>query len=1111
MTIEELVVKITGDSTSLQTAMEQGADSMDALSNSSRLLSGLLGAAGVAGAIKVAYDAAQKMVEAFRGDEIALLKYNAALQASNSISADGKEILDKFVPVFASMSGISVANTQSIVAMLSAYGRTDAQIQTMMNTALGMSNVLGGDVNDALMKLNMTLSGNIGRLGQQIPALRDLTAEQLKNGEGVKLLSEKYEQFAGTLTHSTDVSIKNYENAYSDMMSAMGRSIATTLQPVRDAITQIMRGIADDAPRAKTALVELAIAFGTILAAVAPVVAAIGAVAGVVLGLTNQYLKNAEAQKKAFADNISAITQQSDALETLRLKSYQVTQDRLAAEKKANDDRVAAEKKAVEDSVAAQIKGRKDAEKAYSDSLAQIDTKVKLGVMTEQEAADAKYQANQKLINDLIALGYTGAKESNDIGDKTLRAAIDRNQQLLNNTTEMKDKILQGNYEIYLQQLDVEAWEKAYLERMRQRKESQIAIEKHYVNKRLEATEQVHVKEEATEKAIDDAVFYGASGRAQIEEQLAQNRIKTTQNAAQAIINITARGAQDASDNYNQSIQDSADTALKIQTNYVNRRLKATEQVSEKEEKDYWKLVQAEDYGASGRAQIAEQLAQNKIKTAKNSEQAISNIEAREAQARIDKANQAEQDATESALKVQKSYIDRRLNATEAVSIKEEADEQKITYAVMDGASSRTQLAEQAAQRRIQTEQRTLAANQNLIQRQVQAEAEAEADRQRIAQASQDKITQHYVRSVQDRVKARDDAEVKEGEAADDRVNQELQRQISLEKITNHYVTTRLAKTEEVSQKEEKQESDLAKTKQSYWDSYSNYIAQKNKEIADAEAAANKKREEDYKKLMANIQSAAQIGVQYGLDTLKTFSDFTAASAKQQTDAIDAALKAQLAAYEQEKQAALEAAGVADETTLETLQKKLDAAKQSGDAEAIAAAEAALKKEQILEDYNAKEAEATKKAEYDKAVIKYKADLVQHAVNVAQAIAQGALAVIQAFAQLGPIAGAIAAVIVGASVAAQIAVMNANKPQPPAAFALGGVAQGGLALVGEQGPELISTPVGARIYTTNETQNILNKNGRYEFHFHSPIALTPAEMKRQFQLTARKLAFQGAL
>lgn len=88
---------------------------------------------------------------------------------------------------------------------------------------------------------------------------------------------------------------------------------------------------------------------------------------------------------------------------------------------------------------------------------------------------------------------------------------------------------------------------------------------------------------------------------------------------------------------------------------------------------------------------------------------------------------------------------------------------------------------------------------------------------------------------------------------------------------------------------------------------------------------------------------------------------------------------------------------------------QLDAQKEK---ELAAAGDNAEKRAAIEEEYEAKKLDTQKKY----------AD-VEMGINIATALAQGALAVIQAWAQLGPIAGSIFAAIVAATTAAQIAVM----------------------------------------------------------------------------------------
>jgi len=48
--------------------------------------------------------------------------------------------------------------------------------------------------------------------------------------------------------------------------------------------------------------------------------------------------------------------------------------------------------------------------------------------------------------------------------------------------------------------------------------------------------------------------------------------------------------------------------------------------------------------------------------------------------------------------------------------------------------------------------------------------------------------------------------------------------------------------------------------------------------------------------------------------------------------------------------------------------------------------------------------------------------------------------------------------------------------QPMPAFARGGVSTGGMALVGEQGPELVNLPSGSRVFSNSESQNMMGIN-----------------------------------
>lgn len=111
----------------------------------------------------------------------------------------------------------------------------------------------------------------------------------------------------------------------------------------------------------------------------------------------------------------------------------------------------------------------------------------------------------------------------------------------------------------------------------------------------------------------------------------------------------------------------------------------------------------------------------------------------------------------------------------------------------------------------------------------------------------------------------------------------------------------------------------------------------------------------------------------------------------------------------QATQMMLDAMGQAVSSAKDAELATLDAQMQ---AELAAAGDNADKRAEIEAKYEAKKLDVQKKY----------AD-VELGINIAQALAQGALAVIQTWAQLGPIAGSIMAAVVAATTAAQIAVM----------------------------------------------------------------------------------------
>lgn len=83
--------------------------------------------------------------------------------------------------------------------------------------------------------------------------------------------------------------------------------------------------------------------------------------------------------------------------------------------------------------------------------------------------------------------------------------------------------------------------------------------------------------------------------------------------------------------------------------------------------------------------------------------------------------------------------------------------------------------------------------------------------------------------------------------------------------------------------------------------------------------------------------------------------------------------------------------------------------------------------QRLREEYADKKAELDYQSEVKKLEIEKKAADVQFAINIATATAQAALAIVQCYAQLGPLGGSIAAAVVGGITAVQIYAMKKQR------------------------------------------------------------------------------------
>lgn len=227
-------------------------------------------------------------------------------------------------------------------AFLASLGLTEKQINDTIEAAAQLSSATGMTLDSAVKNLAKTYGGLSGELGESIPKLKELTVEQMKNGEAVKFILENYKGFAESAAETGLGPLQQLKNSIGDV----GEEIGKVLMPMVQAVTNVLKDFAGWLqglpPTVKTVTVvigglaaslgPLSIGLGSIIkmlpavkAGLAALTGPLGAIAAMVSIIYLAY-SDVQGQIKSLAD--------SDSLEGLerRLEANRAKQQKIVDE-----------------------------------------------------------------------------------------------------------------------------------------------------------------------------------------------------------------------------------------------------------------------------------------------------------------------------------------------------------------------------------------------------------------------------------------------------------------------------------------------------------------------------------------------------------------------------------------------------------------------------------------------------------------------------------------------------------------------------------------------------------------------------------------------------------
>lgn len=166
--------------------------------------------------------------------------------SQNNPYLDGQSVknLKAYASQLQSVSTFGDEELLPFMAQLASSGRTEQEIMDIMAASINVAASGTMSLESAVRNLNKTYGGLSGELGESIPQIKNLTTEQLKNGEAVKVIAGQYKGMAESVAQSTGSS-QRLANTWGDFKEALGRNLAPAVDNVKNSAQTLLTNVVD--------------------------------------------------------------------------------------------------------------------------------------------------------------------------------------------------------------------------------------------------------------------------------------------------------------------------------------------------------------------------------------------------------------------------------------------------------------------------------------------------------------------------------------------------------------------------------------------------------------------------------------------------------------------------------------------------------------------------------------------------------------------------------------------------------------------------------------------------------------------------------------------------
>lgn len=213
-------------------------------------------------------------IAAMAGVSVAAANTQLQAEAKLLTALQGRsDVQQRLIAQAAELQSRSTLGDEAIIeqqAYLAALGLSEQQIGATIEAAAQLSAALNMDLGSAVKNLGKTFGGMTGELGESIPALKNLTKEQLQAGEAVNYVNQNYRGFAEAAAAVGTGPLTQLKNIIGDIAESFGVILLPTVQKIANKLKEMATAFQNLSPQIQKTIVVVA----AIAAAIGPAIVA---------------------------------------------------------------------------------------------------------------------------------------------------------------------------------------------------------------------------------------------------------------------------------------------------------------------------------------------------------------------------------------------------------------------------------------------------------------------------------------------------------------------------------------------------------------------------------------------------------------------------------------------------------------------------------------------------------------------------------------------------------------------------------------------------------------------------------------------------------------------